>query len=73
MSLGTLSQSLAAAEQHADAVVTADEGLISIMPFVERHPQALGDLARALGRDYLAACEKTGAEPDTVLLGRVEA
>ena len=71
LSLGTLSWALAAAEQHADLAVTAHEGLISIMPFVERHPEAFGDLARALRRTYLVACEKADAEPDALLLDRI--
>jgi hypothetical protein len=47
------------------------EGLTAILPFVERRAQAFGDLARNLGRDYIAACEKAATEPDTALLERV--
>jgi len=71
MSLGALGQALAGAERYADAAEAFHEGLIVIAPFTERHVQAFGDLARHLGRDYIAGCEKVGTAPDTALLERV--
>jgi tetratricopeptide (TPR) repeat protein len=70
-SLGALSVSLVAAERHADAAAVTREGLKTIMPFVELHPKAFGELARALGRDHLATCEKAGTKADVELLGRL--
>jgi len=71
MSLGAFSRALAAAERHGDAAAATHEGLMAIAPFVERHAHAFDYLARALYRDYLAACEKAGTEPDQALLERV--
>ena len=70
-SLGTLGQTLATAERHAEAAAAAREGLAAIEPLAARHLDAFGGLARALGRDHLEACERAGIEPDTELLGRV--
>jgi tetratricopeptide (TPR) repeat protein len=70
-SLGALTQARLAAERYADAVVSAREGLTVIKPFVERHGQAFGDLARALGRFYLAACEQAGQAPHDSLIAQV--
>jgi hypothetical protein len=47
-SLGVLGKALAAAERYREAAAAAHEGLAAIAPFVERHPRALSDLARAL-------------------------
>ncbi len=44
-----------------------------LAPFVERYPQAFGGLQQALTRDYLAACEASGTEPDQVALARMVA
>jgi hypothetical protein len=66
-----LGHALAAAERHADAATAAHEGLTTIAPFVERYPEVFVELTRALTQTYLAACEKSGTEPDQVLLARV--
>jgi tetratricopeptide (TPR) repeat protein len=71
MSLGTQGHALAGIERCVDAASAFREGLTAILPFIERHAQAFGDLARNLGRDYIAACEKAETEPDTALLRRV--
>jgi hypothetical protein len=70
-SLGALGQTFTAAERHAEAARAWHEGLSLIALFVERHPQAYANLARALRRDYLAACEKAGAQAEAALLERV--
>jgi tetratricopeptide (TPR) repeat protein len=70
-SLGALNQVFVGLERHADAAAVTHEGLLVIAPFVESHPQGFGNRARALGRDYIAACEKARIEPDTALLERV--
>ena len=57
-----------------DAIKAASifhEGLRTIAPFIERHMQAFGQTARALARDYLAACERSGVEPEAALLAKV--
>jgi hypothetical protein len=71
MSLGAQGRALAYAERHADAAGASREGLAVIAPFVERHAQAFGNLARGLGRGYIAACKKVGTVPDIALLERV--
>jgi tetratricopeptide (TPR) repeat protein len=71
MSLGALCRVLAAAEHHGEAAAVARQGLAAIMPFAEKHAATFGGLARALGQDYLAACEKAGTEPDMALVERV--
>jgi hypothetical protein len=40
-------------------------------PIVETQSQAFGDLAQALGRKHLGACEQAGREPDSTLVQRV--
>jgi tetratricopeptide (TPR) repeat protein len=71
LSLGALAQAMLAAERHAEAVAATREGLTAITPFMERYPEAFGDLARALRQVYLAACDKAVEAPDTALLDRV--
>jgi tetratricopeptide (TPR) repeat protein len=71
ISLGAMSQTLAAAGRHGEAADCARDGLDALAPFVEALPQAFGDLARALGREYLAACQKAGRATDAALLERV--
>jgi hypothetical protein len=71
MSLGAQGEALSQAERHADSIGAFREGLAIIAPFVERHAGAFGDLARALGRNYISACEKAGIASDTALLERV--
>jgi hypothetical protein len=66
-----LGNAFAAAERHADAAAAAHEGLTTVRPFLERYPQDFVELTRALTQIYLKACEKSGTEPDQVLLGRV--
>jgi TIR domain/Tetratricopeptide repeat len=70
-SLGALGQKLASAEHYQDAAAATFEGLTSIVGHLERHPQAFGDLARALGREYLESCERAGAEPNWALVERI--
>src|SRR5262249_19648768 len=71
MSLGVLGAGLAAMERHGEAAAARREGLAASSTFVERHRRVCGVIARALGRDHLAACEKAGVEPDQTLLERV--
>jgi tetratricopeptide (TPR) repeat protein len=71
LNLGGLGAALAAAKRHVEAAVAWHEGLATITPFVERHPQVFGGLARSLCEDYLGACEKADVPPDQVLLERV--
>jgi hypothetical protein len=54
---------------HADAVAAFREGLTTISSLTEKYPEAFGQLARLLGRDYLAACKKAGNKPDAEVLG----
>jgi tetratricopeptide (TPR) repeat protein len=70
-SLGALAQALATAERYVEAASIFHEGLRTIAPFIERHMQAFGQTARALARDYLAACERSGVEPEAALLAKV--
>src|SRR5262249_28007485 len=70
-SLGALGAALAPIERHGEAAAATGEGLAAIVPFVEKHPRVFGGLARVLGRDYLAACEQAGMEPDQALLERI--
>lgn len=71
MSLGALGRAMSAAERPTDAAAAFCEGLTTIAPFVERHPQAFGELARSLRRDYVATLAMLGAETDSALLARV--
>ncbi|MCP4935986.1 MAG: hypothetical protein GY927_17700, partial [bacterium] len=71
MSLGALSRTLSAADQHVEAANAAREGLAAITPFAEANAAAFGDLARALCRDHVEASEKAGIKPDEELLNRV--
>jgi tetratricopeptide (TPR) repeat protein len=71
MSLGALSQSFVSAERAGEAASATHEGLAIVVSFLERHPQAFSTLAAALARDYSAACETAGIEPDATLLARV--
>jgi tetratricopeptide (TPR) repeat protein len=70
-SLGALGRVLTALERHANATAVTHEGLGALAPFAERHPQVFEQLAAVLARDYLAACERSGAGPDVALLERV--
>jgi hypothetical protein len=63
-----MSQALAGAERYAEAADVAREGLAAIAPFAETQPHAFGELARALGRSHVEACEKAGREPDSAML-----
>jgi hypothetical protein len=45
----------------------AREGLAAIAPIVETQSQAFGDLAQAVGRKHLGACEQAEREPDSTL------
>jgi hypothetical protein len=47
------------------------KGLAAITQFVERQPQAFGNLARALSQDYKTVCENADAELDAALIARV--
>jgi tetratricopeptide (TPR) repeat protein len=71
MSLGALGRAMSVAEQPGDAATAFREGLTTIAPFVERHPQAFGELTRALQRDYLASHATLSAEGDSELLARI--
>jgi hypothetical protein len=51
--------------------VAEREGPAAIAPIVETRSQAFGDLARALDRNQLGACDRAGGEPDTALVQRV--
>jgi hypothetical protein len=70
-SLGALSKVLTAAGRHGDAATTTHEGLMTIAPFLEKHGDAVGGLARALVQNYLSACKKAGTERDLALLERI--
>ena len=70
-SLGALSQVLAGLDRTAEAAEAAGEGLTIIVPLVEQHPAAFGQLARALGSALIAHSEAAGIEPDTAILERV--
>jgi hypothetical protein len=63
-----LGHTLAGADRHANAADALMEGLAMIGPFVERHAQAFGCLARALSQDYIATCEKAGVARDVALV-----
>jgi hypothetical protein len=47
--------------------------MAAIVPFVEAQPRAFGDLAGALGRSHIEACESAGIEADAALLERIAA
>lgn len=70
-SLHVLANVLAVSKRHADAETAARDGLLTIAPFLAQHRHAFRDVARALGRDYLAACEITGSAPNASLLMQV--
>jgi hypothetical protein len=44
---------------------------MTIAPFLEKHARVFDNLAGALVRDYLSACEKAGTDWDLALLERV--
>ena len=67
MNLGALSQIFAGQERHAEAAAALKEAVEIVAPLVEKLPQAFSNL----WRDYLSACEASGAEPDAAWLERV--
>jgi len=71
MSLGVVGQALSQSGRHLDAAGAFREGLVVIAPFVERHADAYGRLASALGRDCARTNEMVGTPPDTTLIERV--
>jgi tetratricopeptide (TPR) repeat protein len=73
MSLGAMSQTLVGAGRNREAAEAAREGMAAIVPFVEAQPRAFGDLAGALGRSHIEACESAGIEADAALLERIAA
>jgi hypothetical protein len=66
-----MAQVYASTGEHEAATPVFEEGLTIIAAFVARHPQAFGGLARSLGQDYLAACEKAAKTPNQALLERI--
>jgi tetratricopeptide (TPR) repeat protein len=70
-SLGTLSETFSVTGRYTEAVDSLWEGLSMVAPLIEGLPQAFGDLARRLSRDYNRACKYAGREPDIALLQRV--
>jgi tetratricopeptide (TPR) repeat protein len=70
-SLGRLGEAMMQAGRDKEAAAAWSEGLATIAPFLEQHPDAFGDLARGLAGDYLGACEKADLEPDESMLYRI--
>jgi Tetratricopeptide repeat/CobQ/CobB/MinD/ParA nucleotide binding domain len=70
-SISVMSDALAALDRHAEAAQAATEALAILLPFVERYPEAHGELARVIGNDILKYSVRAGEEPDMLLLGRV--
>jgi len=71
MSLGAAGRILDALGRGGDAAGSVQDALRLIEPYVERHPDAFGDLARNLGSDLLRYCEGAQVTPDTALLERI--
>ena len=70
-SLRAMAKVYASAGEHEAATPVIEEGLTIIATLVARHPHAFEGLARSLGQDYLAACEKAANTPNQALLDRV--
>jgi hypothetical protein len=67
-----LGQPLAQLKRHAAAADAFREGLVVVATtFIARYAQNFGDVAGALTRGYVTACENAGIIPDTGLLERV--
>jgi hypothetical protein len=69
--ISVMSDALAALDRHTEAARAATEALEILAPFVERHPQSYGGLARTIGADVLRYSEAAGRTPDSALLTRV--
>ncbi len=67
-SCGPLGSGLAGAESFGEAAEAFAEGLRTVLPYAERHPRALAELAVHLMRSYAATAEKAGQEPDLELV-----
>ncbi len=72
MSLGAHGSVLSGLGRHAEAARSFAEGLRQIAPLFHALPQAFAGLTAALLRDYLAACDAAGQEPDEALLRPIQ-
>ena len=70
-SLGAYGSVLRSLERHDEAAQAFGEGLQHIVPFYREMPRAFAELAQALQKEYLHACQDAGQEPDKVLLNQI--
>jgi hypothetical protein len=70
-SISVMSKVLAALERHVEAAQAAHQALEILAPFVERYPEAYGQLVRTIGADVLRYSEAAEQPPNMALLERV--
>lgn len=70
-SISVMSKVLAALERHVEAAQAAHQALEILAPFVERYPEAYGQLARTIGAGVLRYIEAAEQPPNMALLERV--
>ena len=70
-SVSALSDAFAAVDRHEEAAQAATEALDILVPFVERYPQAFGQLGRAIASSARKHTDAAGLQPDAALLQRV--
>ena len=70
-SMGAKSRNLAAHDRHVEAAQAAHEALEILAPFIERYPDAYGELAVNIAKDVQRYGEAAEQAPNKALLDRV--